>query len=338
MAAAQEAISEANNRQVQLELPSYFQNTLENNTDDRWLSIQTDDSDEALQAPSISRDSTVGSIIDDVIEQIVVEVFSKETRLDLLLEQDRPYKAYRTQQTGLQWIAASNNDFGLLSWQKDPYLRRQSESGLSLAFNLHWLSGPVAPDVSPRLYDAVASYQVRKPFSHHFSYDVAASVGVFSDFAGSARQGVRFPAHAVGMIHFDPRKDFVFGVDYLDRQDIKILPVVGLSIREFLFPNIRLDLVFPRPRIDFALDTHHRIYVAGLLGGGTWDFKTTTDSRELLTYRDYRIVMGFEYANMHNHLSAIELGCAFSRQLNFATAGTTVPFSEAFVLQWVSRY
>ncbi|MDP1560020.1 MAG: hypothetical protein Q8M16_01365 [Pirellulaceae bacterium] len=276
--------------------------------------------------------------IREVIEQAIEEAVEVESRLDIFFEQSKAYTAYRSYQTGFQWIAGSNDDFGWFSWQSDPYLRRESDSGLSLTFNLHGLSGPIAPNVSPRLYDAVASYQVRKSFSSNFSYDVAASVGVFSDFEGSARKGVRFPAHAVGMIHLNYRADLVFGADYLDRQDIKILPVAGVSIREFLAPNVRLDLIFPRPRIDFALDNQHRVYVAGLLGGGTWDYEATADTRELLTYRDYRVVLGFEFADNDNHLSSIEFGYAFGRQLEFANAGITLNSPDAFVLQWVSRY
>jgi hypothetical protein len=276
--------------------------------------------------------------ITEVIEDAIAEAFEESSRLDVFFEQSKAYKAYRSHQTGFQWLAGSNDDFGWFSWQSDPYLNRASESGLSLTFNLHGLSGPIAPNVSPRLYDAVANYQVRKSFSDSFSYDLAASVGVFSDFEGSARKGVRFPAHAVGMIHLNHRVDLVFGADYLDREDIHILPVAGVSIREFLAPNVRLDLVFPRPRIDFAMDNQHRIYIAGLLGGGTWDYEATADTRELLTYRDYRIVLGFEFADNDSHLSSIEFGYAFDRQLEFANAGTTFTSPDAFMLQWVTRY
>lgn len=301
------------------------------------LNLDTAPSEPLVPAP-LEEPKPNPETITEVIGEAIEEAVEVESRLDIFFEQSKAYTAYRSYQTGLQWIAGSNEDFGWLSWQSDPYLQRSSDSGLSLTFNLHGLSGPIAPHVSPRLYDAVASYQVRKSFSGNFSYDVAASVGVFSDFEGSARKGVRFPAHAVGMIHLNDRTDLVFGADYLDRQDIKILPVAGVSIREFLAPNLRLDLIFPRPRIDFALDDQHRVYVAGLLGGGTWDFEATADTRELLTYRDYRVVLGFEFADNDNHLSSIEFGYAFDRQLEFAHAGITLNSPDAFVLQWVSRY
>ncbi|MBL8891751.1 MAG: hypothetical protein JNL67_17355 [Planctomycetaceae bacterium] len=293
--------------------------------------------DAAPPAPELDR-KTVGETVNEAVEDVIDEIASAESSLDIYFEQSQPFSSYRTHQTGFQWIPGSNDDLGWFSWQSDPYLSRASDAGLSLTFNLHGLSGPVTPDVSPRLYDAVAAYQVRRTISDRFSYDVSASVGVFSDFEGSARKGVRFPAHAVGMMHINHRADLVFGIDYLDREDIKVLPVAGVSIREFIVPNMRLDLVFPRPRLDFVVDDQHRVYFAALLGGGTWDFEATANTRELLTYRDYRLLFGFEFADDENHLSAIEFGYAFSREIEFANAGTSHTFPDAFVLQWVSRY
>lgn len=281
---------------------------------------------------------TVGETLNEAADDVIQEIAEAESILDIYFEQSQRYTRYRSYQTAFQWIPGSNDDLGWFSWQSDPYLRRESNAGLILGFNLHGLSGPVTPDVSPRLYDAVAAYQVRRTISERFSYDVSASVGVFSDFEGSARKGVRFPAHAVGMLHLNHRADLVFGIDYLDREDIKVLPVAGVSIREFIVPNMRLDLVFPRPRLDFVVDNQHRVYFAALLGGGTWDFEATANTRELLTYRDYRVLFGFEFADDENDLSAIEFGYAFSRELEFANAGTSHSFPEAFVLQWVSRY
>lgn len=86
------------------------------------------------------------------------------------------------------------------------------------------------------------------------------------------------------------------------------------------------------------LDSQHRVYLAGLLGGGTWDFRTETHSRDLLTYRDYRVVFGLEYADHFRRLSSVELGYAFSRQVRLTEAVTTDSFPDAFILQWVSRF
>ncbi len=115
------------------------------------------------------------------------------------------------------------------------------------------LGGPISVPIPPRLYDFVLGYQRKGSLSSEFSYDIATSVGVYSDFEGSAREGVRFPSHAVGMLHLDHSRDFVFGVDYLDRDDIAILPVIGMSFHEFSIPELRLDLIFRVPKSAICL-------------------------------------------------------------------------------------
>ncbi len=80
--------------------------------------------------------------------------------------------------------------------------------------NLHLLSGPQTVHLPPRLYDFEFGYQMRKTINSTFSYDLSTMVGIYSDFEDSARDGVRFPSHAVGMFHPDPRIDWVFGIDY----------------------------------------------------------------------------------------------------------------------------
>ncbi|GEM_PF-7059356 len=87
-------------------------------------------------------------------------------------------------------------------------------------------------------------YQIRNKPSHQFSYDLFTSVGAFSDFESSARKGIRFPSHAVGMFHVNHTTDFIFGVDYLDRDDVEVLPVIGVSLRDVYVRGLRMDPAF----------------------------------------------------------------------------------------------
>jgi hypothetical protein len=180
-------------------------------------------------------------------------------------------------------------------------------------------------------------YQLHKKLSDQFSYDLFTSVGAYSDFEGSARKGIRFPSHAVGMFHVNHSVDFVFGVDYLDRDDIAVLPVIGVSLRDVFVHGLRMDLVFPRPRIDYMLSDQVRIYLAGLMSGGTWQVEFPDSSSPVMTYRDYRLLLGFESADKDGSLSAWEFGYVFGRRLDFRDQPGDTHFDDAFVIQWVSR-
>ena len=107
-----------------------------------------------------------------------------------------------------------------------------------------------------------------------------------SDFEGSSRRGIRFPAHAVGYMAIEPNLDFVLGADFLDREDIQWLPVAGLIWRPD--PDLRLELVFPYPSIDVQLTRWYRLYIGGGLGGGTWAVERDSEVDDLATYGDLR--------------------------------------------------
>jgi len=142
-----------------------------------------------------------------------------------------PYAAYRSKQSHTSWIPGSGQDFGLFEWHCDPYLERGETSGFTGAMNMTWLSGPQSSPLPPRVYELSTGFQSRQHWSPLFSYDLAARIGIFSDFEGSAREGMRFPSHAVGIFHLNDSTDLIFGADFLDRDDIPVLPVFGFSLR-----------------------------------------------------------------------------------------------------------
>src|SRR5690606_24100288 len=104
--------------------------------------------------------------------------------------------------------------------------------------------------------------------------------------------GFRFPGHAVGMFHQSPELDWVFGLDFLDRDDISLQPVFGVSIHAQRLENIRFDLVFPRPQIEYAMQSGRVVYVAGRLGGDSWDMEFENGREDVLTYRETQLLLG----------------------------------------------
>jgi len=281
--------------------------------------------------PSVSS----GSVDESIHNFIVPDDDGTRLRFSRLMQE--PYSVYRTEQSILSWLPGGGEHFGWLDWQSDPYLRRGNQHGFTGAINVHWLSGPISSPLPPRLYDFMLGYQVRSRISDQFSYDLFTSVGAYSDFEGSARKGIRFPSHAVGMFHINHSTDFVFGVDYLDRDDVEVLPVIGVSLRDVYVRGLRMDLVFPRPRIDYMLSEKNRMYLAGVMSGGTWQVEFPDSSSPVMTYRDFRLLLGIESTDKDGSLSAWELGYVFSRRLEFRNQPDDTHFDDAFVIQWVSR-
>jgi hypothetical protein len=264
--------------------------------------------------------------------------------LDSLLMEDffqtavAPYRVYRGSEATISVLPRSSRNLGWTSLEWEPYLKKSRSNGLTGSIQHHFLNGPRTIDLHPRLHDFILGYQHRGQFTERFSFDCAASVGIFSDFKGSARDGVRFPSHAVGIIHASHRSDFVFGVDYLDRDDYRILPVVGISWHDLNFTALRYDLVFPRPRIDFTVSEGVRYYLAGRLGGGTWDIEYPSGVGDVMTYRDFRLLLGKESRYMDGSRHGFEIGYVFGRKLMMRETLDELDFGNSMILRFVSSY
>lgn len=77
------------------------------------------------------------------------------------------------------------------------------------------------------------------------------------------------------------------------------------------------------------------MYPSGQLGGGTWDVDDGIDL--VATYRDYRLVVGFDSADNDGSTSSIEFGYIFGRQLEVRSQPGDANFNDAFMIRWVSR-
>lgn len=284
-----------------------------------------------------SASSTARAGVPNGERQVLTESADGRTTPDLKRLMQEPFSTYRQAESSLSWLPAGGQDFGWFSYQNAPYLEQGVITGLTTGLAIHALDGPAVVPLPPRLYDFVLGIQRRDTLSDVVSYDVATSVGVYSDFEDSARDGVRFVSHAVGMLHVNPRMDVVLGVDYLDRDDLAVLPVAGLSWHDAAAANWRFDLVFPRPRMEYAVRDDLRMYLAGRLGGGTWDVEFPDETNTVMTYRDYRLVLGLEHVDDQGDFSAWELGYVFGRELELRDGLPGAAFSDALIIQLVWR-
>ncbi len=130
--------------------------------------------------------------------------------------------------------------------------------------------------------------------------------------------------------------DLVLGVDYLDREDIRILPVGGLLLHPDR--NIRIHLVFPNPRLDIQLTEQHRIYFNGGMGGGTWAVERDNEVDDLATYYDLHVGLGLAKSQGNGKWSAIEISYLFDRKLEYATGDGDYRPGETAMIRLVTMF
>ncbi|MEN6494192.1 MAG: hypothetical protein ABFD16_07870 [Thermoguttaceae bacterium] len=245
------------------------------------------------------------------------------------------FLGYRYESSSLDWILGNDDQFGMFSILWDHYQRPGAKHGLDVGLQFHFLNGPVRTDMPSKVYDFSIAYQHRDRIGV-FGYDAAVSVMASSDFEGSSREGIRFPSHAVGFLSVHPALELVFGVDYLDRGDVKLLPVGGLIVLPH--PDVRLEAVFPRPRVVFRLTDRHHLYVGGELGGGTWAIERATGADDLASYRDLRVSIGLQHFGNDHSCTTIEIGYLFDRRLEYTSGQGDYRPTDTAVIRLINTF
>jgi hypothetical protein len=245
------------------------------------------------------------------------------------------FMGYRYSTDALEWIPGGGDQFGMFSVLLDRYQQSGIQNGIMAGFGFHVFSGPVQSDMPPRAYDFSIGYQIRQRIGP-LAFDLASAIQISSDFNGDAHKGVQLPGHGVGFLTVSPELDLVFGVDYLDRADIKLLPVAGLIWKPN--PGMRFELVFPRPRAIVQLTDTYRFYVSGELGGGSWAIRRPTLDDNVATYRDLRVCVGFESVDKNGRQAAIEVGYLFDRRLEYTSGIGNMQLDDAVMLRLVTMY
>ena len=251
-----------------------------------------------------------------------------------LVELDE-FLGYRYDASSIDWIFGDDDQFGMFSLVWDHYLKAGEETGVGLGLKIHFLDGPVRTEMPPRLFDFSIAFQSRKRLGD-FSYDVAASVMASGDFEGSNREGILFPGHAVGFWHYAPGAELVLGVDYLDRRDVALLPVGGFILMPH--PDVRLEMIFPRPRAVFRVTDKHRLFVRGELGGGTWDVFRADIGDDVATYRDLRLCVGLEGVQKDGSRQALEIGYLFDRRLEYNSGVGDYHLDDTAMIRWIQSF
>ena len=207
-----------------------------------------------------------------------------------------------------------------------PFPDRRSPLVISPGFAVHYVDGPTGRDLPPRLYDTYVSFRWIRPVTRRITAFVGITPGVYSDFRQGTDEAFRLTGYGSAIWHCRRNLKFVVGVAYLDRYDIKVLPVGGLmwEPRE----DISVELTAPRPRVAqrFAQrasrlgTTEYWGYVAGELGGNMWAVQRRDGTNETLNIRDYRVLLGVEQKSPLGELTAaVEVGYVFGRDVEFET-------------------
>ena len=239
----------------------------------------------------------------------------------------------------VRWVIGNGNGMGIFSLDMDN--GQSAPNGdpffsIHPDFAIHWVSGPRATDMPARLYDLLIRFQHSFALNDVWRYDISATIGYYTDFEGSARRGLRWPATAVLYCRPIPTIDFFGGVDILDRDDLFCLPVGGVTWQ----PNSkwRFDFAFPKPRVAYRTGGSEWLYLAGDIGGGSWAIERQSGDDDIATYRDYRIEFGSMDTRKNTRIINQCYGIAFDRHLEYRSQAGTFEPGATIYWRWTCDY
>ncbi|MBM4020685.1 MAG: hypothetical protein FJ284_00275 [Planctomycetes bacterium] len=194
-------------------------------------------------------------------------------------------------------------------------------------FGLQLWDGPqtsstLLADLPPNTYDVFVDAAWNPKFTPLFGAELGIRVGIFTNWDVFVTDSWRIMGRAIGTLQMTPTMQGKVGIVYLDRNQVKLLPAVGMTWT----PNAdsRYDIFFPAPRASkrFGATGRHNWwgYLSGEYGGGAWTFRRNTPLYNMITgfdYNDIRIALGTEWVpKAATGLAGnFEVGYVFYRQL-----------------------
>jgi hypothetical protein len=196
-------------------------------------------------------------------------------------------------------------------------------------FAFHLWEGPDSgefggsPDLPGETYSAYLDVGWRPQITPRLSADLGVRPGLYGDYEFFNSDTFRIKGRALGVFTPNPQFQWVFGVLYVDRLNLKILPAGGV----IWTPNdcIRWEILFPRPKLSQRITTWGTTevwwFAAAEYGGDSWTVERTTGAaagiEDYVDYSDYRISLGLEWMTYSNIRGYVELGYVFERELDY---------------------
>jgi hypothetical protein len=206
---------------------------------------------------------------------------------------------------------------------------------LTPGFGAHYFNGPIAPDVPAHTYEAYLDIRWMRQVSQCVGIDVAVTPGWYSDFEQSNSDALRIGARGIALISVSPTFQIALGAVYLDRDDVPLLPLGGVIWAPH--EDLRLELTAPRPKVARRVyacgDVCHWVYLAGEFGGGSWAVERATGAEDVLNYRDYRAILGWERTSVCGWSGRVEAGYVFNREIEYQSAPASFEVDDTFMLR-----
>ena len=195
-------------------------------------------------------------------------------------------------------VAGERNELGMTDFDLSVMLAFPRSKGFAITpgFQTFFLNGPDRTDLPGQIYDARLEFALKRPWNDQFSYLLTFAPGIYSDFNNTGSDAFRIMSRALGFYKVSPATEFTLGLVYIDRENMSLLPAIGVIHTPE--PDVRLELVFPKPKVAARVSQGSTeewwAYVTGEFGGGSFAIQRVGGADDILTYSDWRLLVGLE--------------------------------------------
>ena len=264
---------------------------------------------------------------------------------DLLIAQPQKLSAYKDtffQKLSLAaaWMGNSSDPADLGLTEIDTFLQVGLPAPIiewplliTPGFNFTMIDGPTITELPSRLYLAYVDFMWLPQIVKGYTILFSVVPSVFGDFEA---HDFRLTGKSLLIVDCIPdRLQFVGGVLYLNRANLRLLPAGGAIWSPTDWT--RFELIFPKPKLAFrwnvGLGYEDWIFTTAEFGGNTWPFVRTDGAEDEVTYNDYRILVGFERKLDGGAGYRLEAGYVFGRSIEFTSGQGDFDPQNTFLLR-----
>ena len=218
----------------------------------------------------------------------------------------------------------------------------------NMGFSYTHLDSAEALELPDDLYDYSVGVSWVRPVNERWTLRFMLSTALVTDGRNTSSDAWRFRGGVFAMYRPSQRWTWIVGALALGRNDIPVVPAVGAIWQPG--PAFRLDLTLPKPKASWLLvDRGARqqwAYIGGGFSGGTWAYERPAGLDDQLTYRDWRVVLGWESVPTpepgtpftRGRKLSIEAGYVFAREFQFESEQTDLGLDDTFIVRATASF
>lgn len=221
-----------------------------------------------------------------------------------------------------EWIPA--NDSGLVSTEANatlPLLFLGSPPPLvKIGFRYTDLFAAEDFGLAGSLYEYTVGISGIRRINERWMIRTMLGVGFATDNLNTSSDSWQFRGGMFGIYQPNEKLNLTFGALATGRDDLPVIPAIGAV----WMPHdaIRYDFMFPKPRVNFLLggdsQRQHWAYLGCSINGTTWGYERSPGIDDRLTYKDFRIIAGWESRPTASARTPFSIGRTIQAEIGFA--------------------